>query len=90
MHFSWKGVVKKGPCQERPGLELDTPQPFPNHFVHISMDFGYQCHVKSPRKPRKRKRDAETSPSGIPGDLSLCARWAALRQRILDKSKLSD
>ena len=41
--------------------------------------------VATVRRRAKRKR-AVSPPQAIPGDLSKCARWAALRERILSKN----
>ena len=50
---------------------------------------GRQGHIPKPRKHCKRKRAVDDVPASRPGDLSLCPRWAALRQRILAKSGAS-
>ena len=50
--------------------------------VYIRDSEGVQGRIYQPRK--KRKRD-EVIPVPVPGDLSLCPRWAALRRRILEK-----
>ena len=42
----------------------------------------------SPKRIAKGKRSNEEPPVVRPGDLSLCPRWAALRQRILDKATM--
>ena len=47
---------------------------------------GIQGHTNKPRKVEKRKRVVDDIPCSRPGDLSLCPRWAALRQRIFAKS----
>ena len=38
------------------------------------------------RKPSAKRKHEVVSPDPVPGDLSLCPRWAALRRRILDKA----
>ena len=45
---------------------------------------GMQSRQSKPRKPRVSKRSREEATVRIPGDLSQCPRWAALRRRILD------
>ena len=50
--------------------------------VYIRDSEGIHGRLHQPRK--KRKRD-DVIPVPVPGDLSLCPRWAALRRRILDK-----
>ena len=39
-----------------------------------------------PRKPNVKRKRVVVSPGPVPGDLSLCPRWAALRRRIIDKA----
>ena len=64
-----------------------------NHFpVPGSCTDGKQNYIRDSEgvqvrkyKPRK-KRALDDAPTRVPGDLSLCPRWAALRRRIVDKA----
>ena len=76
------GVIAKH--FRKPGCPPDGKQ------VFIRDSEGGQSYIKKLRKPGKRKRDDNDIPCSRPGDLSLCPRWAALRQCILDKSGVSD
>ena len=54
--------------------------------VFIRDSEGMQSRQSKPRKPRVSKRSREEATVRIPGDLSQCPRWAALRRRIVDKA----
>ena len=80
------GALKIGESLSQSGV-LANHFPLPREGINTNQVYirdseGMQGRIYQPRK--KRKRD-EVIPGPVPGDLSLCPRWAALRRRILEK-----
>ena len=64
-----------------------------NHFPFGRTQEGKQTFVRDSEgiqrrihKPRQKRKLSIAGLGRTPGDLSLCPRWAALRQRIIDKA----